>query len=79
MGLPFEVLEVGWWVEVEEESVVGQLAFLLRLWRRWACLLLFGGGPVVLWVEGYEKVEVGLPFEVVEEVGWWVEVGLPSF
>ena len=26
-----------------------------------------GGGPV------------GLPFEVVEEVGWWVEVGLPSF
>ena len=25
-----------------------------------------GGGPV------------GLTFEVVEEVGWWVEVGLPS-
>ena len=59
VGLPFEVLEAGWWVEVEEESVVlvGQLAFLLRLWRRWAgwrwaSLLWFGGGPVVLWVEG---------------------------
>ena len=22
---------------------------------------------------------MGLPFEVVDEVGWWVEVGLPSF
>ena len=34
---------------------------------------------MVLWVEGLEEVEVGLPFEVVDEVGWWVEVGLPSF
>ena len=38
VGLPFEVLKVGWWVVVEEESVVlvGQWALLLRLWSRWA-------------------------------------------
>ena len=38
VGLPFEVVEeVGWWVVVEEESVVlvGHWAFLLRLWWRW--------------------------------------------